>query len=148
MNCEDVRPLLSGHLDGELTPEERLQMENHLSHCTACREELTRLRELKEVTDMVSAVELPDRFWDTYWTGIYNRLERGLGWFLLLAGGALLAGYGFWELARVLLHDSELPWVARLGIGLAAGGLGVLLYSVVRERWFLRKHDPYREVRR
>jgi anti-sigma factor RsiW len=78
MTCEEYKPLLSGRLDGELSPEEEIRLKNHLSACSDCRRELLQFQEMKEVTDAVKPIDLPDRFWDTYWSGIYNRLERSV----------------------------------------------------------------------
>lgn len=37
MNCEQALELLSGHLDGQNTPEEELTLQAHLAECAACR---------------------------------------------------------------------------------------------------------------
>lgn len=148
MTCEEYRPLVSGHLDGELSPEESVRLRSHLSTCPDCRNELLQMEELKEVTDAARPEAAPDRFWDHYWLGIYHRLERGVGWILLSAGAAILLGYGLWELALFLVRDTALPLLVRVGVGLGAAGIGVLSVSVVRERLATRKKDPYREVQR
>ncbi|MBD3335863.1 MAG: hypothetical protein GF355_10140 [Candidatus Eisenbacteria bacterium] len=148
MRCDEYKPLLSGHLDGELTPEEAVRLREHLSVCSACRDELIQLQELKEVTDSMQPPEPSDRFWDLYWHNVYNRLERGIGWILICAGVALLAGYGLWSLVQWLLLGSGTPVILRIGAGLGAAGLGVLLWSLIRERVTLFKKDPYREVQR
>lgn len=38
MTCEEAWPLLSGHMDGENTPEEEEELRAHLSICPACKE--------------------------------------------------------------------------------------------------------------
>lgn len=38
MTCEEAWPLLSGHMDGENTPEEEEKLRAHLSICPACKE--------------------------------------------------------------------------------------------------------------
>jgi anti-sigma factor (TIGR02949 family) len=42
--CEQLRERFSEYLDGELTPEERAALEEHLAACTGCRAELEALR--------------------------------------------------------------------------------------------------------
>ncbi|MBU1700564.1 MAG: zf-HC2 domain-containing protein [Candidatus Eisenbacteria bacterium] len=148
MTCNDFKPLLAGYLDKELTTEESVRLREHLSTCSSCRTELLQFEELLEVTHSMKPEQVPDRFWDIYWHGIYNRLERGIGWILFAAGVAILIGYGLWSFVQMLLTDSSTPLILRIGLGLGAVGLGVLLWSVVRERWILRKKDPYREVQR
>jgi hypothetical protein len=43
MNCHDARELLSGLVDGELTPDEQSRAEAHLADCADCRKEYERL---------------------------------------------------------------------------------------------------------
>ena len=40
MNCNDYLPLLSGHLDGENSPEEEQRLQAHLAQCADCRARL------------------------------------------------------------------------------------------------------------
>ena len=40
MNCNDYLPLLSGHLDGENSPEEEQRLQAHLAQCANCRARL------------------------------------------------------------------------------------------------------------
>ncbi len=44
MACEKIQELLSPYLDGELTPEVRAEVKNHLSSCRECSEILALLR--------------------------------------------------------------------------------------------------------
>ena len=46
MNCEDALLLISGHMDGENTPEEEAQLQAHLSGCAQCREVLAAYTEM------------------------------------------------------------------------------------------------------
>jgi anti-sigma factor RsiW len=46
--CDERAEALSAFLDGELPPEERRELERHLSGCDGCRERLEELRELGE----------------------------------------------------------------------------------------------------
>jgi predicted anti-sigma-YlaC factor YlaD len=148
MSCDEYKPLLSGYVDGELSSEEGLRLRDHLSHCPDCRNDLLQLQDLKEVTDAVKPEAIPDRYWDNYWLGVYNRMERGFGWILFWAGAALLIGFGLWEFVQSFFTDSGTPLIVRIGVGLGAAGLGILFFGVVRERLITRKKDPYREVQR
>lgn len=148
MNCEALKPLLSGYVDSELTLEEATRVQNHLSHCSECRHELQELRDIEGVTAAMKHEPLPDVFWDRYWLSVYNRLERGLGWILLSAGAAILAGFGLWHFVTGFLLDASAPLAVRLGAGTAAFGLAILAVSAVRERIRTWRYDPYKEVRR
>ncbi len=44
MDCQHALPLISAHLDGELTPEERAALEAHLADCADCRAATEELR--------------------------------------------------------------------------------------------------------
>ncbi len=151
MKCQKWKPLLSGLVDGELTPEEEASLSDHLSHCPGCRDELEALRDLEGVTAAMkdeTFAPVNDVFWDRYWMSIYNRIERGIGWVLLSAGAATLVAFGLWHFATAFLFASEAPLVARWGVGLGAAGLGVLIVSLVRERARTYRRDPYKEVKR
>jgi len=43
MNCEEICELLTAYLDGEVTPEEKMNIEAHLPGCPQCRTELEAL---------------------------------------------------------------------------------------------------------
>lgn len=139
---------VSGYLDDELEGAERTAFEEHLDGCVACAEELRATRALKEVTSHMKLTEFPDEVWDRYWRNTYNRFERKIGWTLLSIGAIVLLAAGLYELARHLLYDETTPWWIRLGTGFAAAGVAVLFISVLRERLFVRRRDPYREVQR
>lgn len=50
MNHEELKILLSAYLDGEVTPEEKDIVENHLVSCASCQEDL---REFKKVSSIL-----------------------------------------------------------------------------------------------
>src|SRR5438552_4108333 len=44
MDCKAIRPLISYYYDGEASPEERVQVEQHLATCADCRQVLAQYR--------------------------------------------------------------------------------------------------------
>lgn len=48
MNCKEINELLAAYFDGEVIPEEREQIQAHLSACPHCREELEALAATQE----------------------------------------------------------------------------------------------------
>ena len=80
MSCDKIKELLAGYQDGELDSEQLAMVQAHLAECTDCREELTRLDKVKEVTGKVKFNDLPLEVWEGYWHNLYRRIERGLGW--------------------------------------------------------------------
>ena len=90
----------------------------------------------------------PQEIWDTYWVDIYNRIERSIGWILLSIGFMILLTYGGYHFFKALIQDTQMPVIIKFGILSLIGGLAVLLVSVVRERLFVYKTDPYKEIKR
>jgi len=148
MNCQQAIIYLSGKLDGELTPEQERELDLHLQNCPVCSKEYQELLKIKEVTSDMRFTDLPDRFWAGYWNGIYNRLERGIGWILLSIGAIIVLAFGGWELLNNFFLDENTSFVLRLGVGAGLLGVITLLISVLRERLFARKHERYEEVER
>ena len=148
MTDRDRDALLSGYLDGELTTDEQESLERALEADPHLVQELERMQAMKEVTDSMRLKEFPDDVWDAYVTGTYNRMERRIGWLLLSLGAAVLLAAGLYELALALLRESGDPWWVRVAVGACVAGLALLFVSVLRERLFVLKRDPYKEVER
>jgi len=145
---ERARHLMMAALDGELSPDQRTDLDRLLSADAELRAEWERLVKVKEVTGVMSYREPPDEIWETYWISVYNRLERGVGWILLCLGTLALLGFGIWEGVRTLLADTELPGFVKIAVFVAAFGGTILLFSVIREKLFARRRDAYKEIQR
>jgi len=87
-----------GYLDDELSDDQKDKLHEHLARCRQCAEELEEFKKLKAITDQVALVEPEDRVWQDYWSGVYNRIERGLGWILLSIAGIILVICGGFKL--------------------------------------------------
>lgn len=142
------RELLTAALDDELEPEERRMLERRLEEDPELRREWKEMRKMRELTGRMRLREPPEEVWDRYWLGVYRRLERGLAWLLVAIGAVLLLAYGLFEIADDLLSDPALPGFVKVGVVLLALGLVVLAVSVAREKIFVWRRDPYRDVRR
>ncbi len=138
--------LMMAALDGEQTGDERSEWETLLRQDPNLRAEWERMRQLKEVTDIMEIKSPPDEVWDEYQTGVYQRIERGTGWILLSMGAIVLLSWGAWQWVQALLADNELPGFVRWAILALVVGLVVLLVSVVRERLFVHKRERYKDV--
>ena len=138
--------LMMAALDGELAGNERREWEALLRQNSELREEWERMSRLKEVTDTMELNSPPDEVWDKYQTGVFQRLERGIGWILLSVGATVLLTWGAWEWVQTLIADDEVPGFVRWAILALVAGLMVLLVSVVRERLFVHKREPYKDV--
>jgi ferric-dicitrate binding protein FerR (iron transport regulator) len=145
---ERARHLMMAALDGELPTGERAELDRLLDEDAALREEWERLSKVKEVTKTMSYREPPEEVWEVFWVSVYNRAERGIGWVLISVGSLVLLGFGIWHGIMALLADTELPVFVKIAIFATALGSLVLLFSVAREKWFVRRRDPYKEIPR
>lgn len=76
MKCGEIKKLLSGYLDGELTDRERGLLEEHLRVCAGCAEELRGLRECVEKLGSLEEVKPPADFLSQ----VHVRLEEKSDW--------------------------------------------------------------------
>ena len=60
MNCEDLKFDLSFYLEDELTADQKLAVEEHLSACPLCRAELAEYRELSQEFKSVAKPQISD----------------------------------------------------------------------------------------
>jgi hypothetical protein len=143
-----MRRLMMAALDGEISTDERLELERALALDGALRREWESMSRVKAVTSEIGFREPPEEVWGQYWTSVYNRTERGVGWILVSVGAIVLLGYGAWEFVTSLLEDTAVPWPIKFAILAVALGLVTLGVSVAREKFFTWRRDPYKEIER
>lgn len=148
MTCDDHKDLMMSYLDNELSDEQRQQFEEHLAGCGECASELEEFKKLKAITDEVTLVEPEDRIWREYWDGIYNRIERGVGWILFSVAAILLTIYGGFKVIEELIKDPTVGMILKIGLLALIAGIAILFVSVLRERLYFWKKDRYKDVRR
>jgi len=143
MSEPDLHVLLMGYLDGELGPEERRRIEEALSADAALRAELAEMRAFARLMGGLGVDEKSDAALNLFWGGVYNRLERRTGWFLLLGGlFGLLA-----LLAALFFASATTPLGVKVAVAALGLGSSVLLGSVWREQARAARHDRYsREI--
>lgn len=64
LKCSFCRKNLSAFLDGELGPQERRQVELHISDCADCRREMERLRKMVRLVGGMERPEVPAQLWE------------------------------------------------------------------------------------
>lgn len=148
MTCQDYRDFMMGYLDNELDAEQRQAFEAHLASCPDCKKEIEAFTKLKQITDDVKLVEPEDRLWQQYWGGLYNRIERGIGWVVFSVAGILLLIYGGFAAIESIIKDPTIGALFKVGLVALLVGLAILFVSIVRERIFFWSKDRYKDVRR
>ena len=147
--AEDAfKSLLMGYIDDELTELEALRIEEHLKECKECSKELEEFRRLKEVTHNMRVSTPDDRYWEIYWSNIYNRIERRVGWIMISIGSILLTSYALYYLVESVLFKGNIPIVVRMGVAALVVGFCTLIISVLRERIITSRADKYERIQR
>ena len=143
---EHLREMLAGYVDDELSDEQKKAFEKELANNAELRAELDKFRKLKEVTGMVQYADLPLAVWESYWSSLYRKLERGVGWILFSVGAVILLLFGLYVGLRDLYIDPNVSLWVKIGVTGVGAGLIILLVSFVRERLFAYRRERYREV--
>ena len=142
--CEQYRELISAYVDGELAAEDSVRLVEHVASCPVCQAELDDVTRLAAGTRALYSIRrVPDQALDGFVEGVYARLERRVGWWLLLAGLACLAVEGvFW-----FVTEPGTGMRTRALVAVPILGLIVLFVSVLRQRLRRARSDRYsREV--
>ena len=145
---ERARRLMMAELDGELGAAEREELNHLVAADPELEKERKRFLRLKEVTDSMAFKPAPEEIWDGYWTSVYSRLERGIGWIFASIGAIILLVYGAWQGIEEMISDASLPWYIKTALLALLFGLVVLLVSVIREKLFLGSRQRYKDVER
>lgn len=127
-------------LDGEVTPEERADIEGRLEASSELRREFAIFRSMKQD---LRGLSLAAHTGDSVWDRIRNRITQPVGWVLALVGFVAWLAYGVWTFVR-----SPSAIVVKLSTGAIVIGILVLLANVIWERYREYGTDPYRHVHR
>ena len=145
---ERFQQLLMGALDNELPSDELLEFNVLVRQYPEFKTELEQYRHLKEVTQSMKFKSPKQEVWDNYWMRVYNRIERGIAWIIFSIGAVILITYGLFKAVEAIIADPQLEFIIKIGIIAVLAGLVILFVSVVREKLFVRKSDPYKEIER
>lgn len=145
---EQFHQLLMRHIDGEMTPEAQQEFDQLVTAFPELKQEREEFIHLKEVLGTMKFKTQPDFIWDQHWLKIYNRMERSLAWVLISIGVMVLLTFGLFKLIETLLADTQLSLLVKISIVTVLAGVIILFVSVIREKFILKKHDPYQEVQR
>ena len=141
-----IKELISSYIDGELSEAQKKSVEDHLKECPECQKEFEEMKKLEEVMSQMELRKPPKETWQVYWSSVYNRLERSIGWILFSIGAIILLFFGGYKAVEGIIQDQTISLLLKVGILAAMAGLVVLLVSLLRERLFVRKRERYKEV--
>ncbi|RKY95831.1 MAG: hypothetical protein DRQ13_06555 [Ignavibacteriae bacterium] len=136
------------YFDDELSTEERVEFNSLLETNTDLKIEFEEQKRIKEVLRKMKLKNPSREVWDSYWMGIYNRIERGIAWVVISIGALIFFGYASYEVVNAFIKDTHTPPLAKFGITLLIFGTLILIFSIVREKIFTSKRDKYKEVQR
>ena len=139
---EHVDEMLSGFVDGELTQQQRQWVTLHCESCEQCRENLHSLREIRSRIAGASLSEIGEDQWRESMNDNTVQTTRGRGWILFVAGLMIIFGIAVVQ----FLLDDGIGLGMKLLIAAIYGGLGLLFFSVLRQRLIERKTDKYKDV--
>ena len=142
---ERAQALMMAALDGEISAADQQALDALLAEHADLADEWRRFRRLREVTMDMTLRKPPEEVWDRYWLSTYRRAERGIAWVLISAGAAVLGGFWLWHAVESFLGADDLPLFLRLAIGALAIGGFLLAVSVIREKVFMARRDPYQK---
>jgi len=142
------RMLMMAMLDGEISNGDKREFQQYLSTYPECQKEWNEYQKLKEITMQVKFKEPPEEIWDRYWLSVYNRIERGIGWIFVSIGAMIVLFYGGFKAVESLIVDPTIVLALKIGIIALLIGTVIVLVSVIREKFFTRKYDKYKEILR
>ena len=148
MNNDEIELKVMAYLDGELSELEMKEIKQLIDDDEMYKEVYLSLKKVKEVTQEMKFVKLPEMYWDDYWEHVYNRIERGISWILISLGVIVVGSFLVWQFIEAIIVDQNIHVVLKAGILILLTGVVVLIVSILREKLMVRKVDKYREVER
>ena len=142
---EKYRVLLSGFIDGELSPEEAMEVQEQLNRNEALREEYEALIKVSDSLEGVSFVEPQEEDLENLWRTPFSHGVK------VTAMTLIIGGYAFFILVGTALFfssENDMPFIFKLCFGAMALGGVILAYQVLRDRFISYSKDPYKEIKR
>lgn len=148
MSNDEIKLKVMAYLDSELPESEMREIKRLIDDDEMYKKEYLSLKKVKEVTQEMKFVKLPEMYWDDYWEHVYNRIERGISWILISIGVIVVGSFLVWQIIESIIVNQNIHVVLKAGILILLAGMVVLIVSILREKLMVRKVDKYREVER
>jgi len=146
LDREQCEKLIQKSIDMELTPEEKEYLRECLNN-PELKQELEIYNKIVEILNMTKYETPEDKIWNNYWSKIYNRLERQIGWILTSISGIILLFYFLVLIFKNILASNIAVWLKTVII-LFLLGISILLVSIIRERLYIMKKERYKDIKR
>ncbi|MBU0561256.1 MAG: hypothetical protein KJ799_17005 [Bacteroidetes bacterium] len=140
--------LTEKYVEEVISPEEENELMSIINTRVEYKIEFEDQKRIKEALKKMKLKNPSEEVWDSYWIKIYNRIERGFAWIIISIGFVILAGYAAIQFVEELLKDTKTPEIVKLGSAALIVGLLILLFSILREKFFAGKSDKYKEIQR
>ena len=140
--------LIERYFDDELSDLESIEFNRLLNSHEEFRREFEEQKKVKEVLKTMKMKNPSSELWDGYWEKTYNRMERGLGWLAIFLGALILLAFASIEFVDQFYSNNSTPLIIKIGVTSLVFGFLVLLFSVIREKFFTHKSDKYKEIQR
>lgn len=131
--------MISAYADGELSADDAARVEAHLESCTECTRDLalfqsmtTALHSLRDEAPQISI-----------WPAVHSQITQPIGWFLFVAGLAVLGVLGVIQWFRN--GSLTLEWIATTTVAI---GLALLAIGIGYEQYREWRSSPYRGIER
>ncbi len=141
MNDRVSHEQLMRFLDGELSPDERMRVEDAVNASSEIRRELALFESMKQDLQELSFAPVP--VGDSVWDKVNVRVTRPIGWVVFLIGALVWMVYGTW-----VYFTSSIDLWEKLAAGAVVTGLLMLFATVIWERYKVWLTDPYKDVHR
>jgi hypothetical protein len=129
-------------VDGIATEAEREELKMAASSDPEVDRELTDQQEAADALQFAGLREMQDETIEKFNTNLYNSLESGAGWILIVIGYLLMISFIIYE----LLTQPDIGTVYRIGFAAALIGFVLLFSRVLRLRIKLYQQDKYKDV--
>ncbi len=148
MEHREFEELLQKFISGNISESEGERFREHLVSCRRCQQEMNQYDALEDMMKKMKLQDPEDTMWEGYWSSIYNRLERGVGWIIFSVGAIMLLFYGLFKLVEQLIADPTVAIIVKAGILALLLGFAVLVVSILRQQLFAYRKERYREVQK